>query len=265
MGGNVGFMNKIGISLNHLNHDSQDLAHLLNMVLLGLLLQFQLIEHVKNMNVTQIIPAESSQNTQKIYFSTRHLPRLGHLYQRYPIEYRCHLGVCDVGLQLRESLVQNIMKLFLGDFKAARVKQAIQHFLKELLCADGLQHLMEDVWAYVSPIFLPAFEIRTLLRFFPTALTRSRGFLAHLFPLLFSFCDRPGRIFCFLDVFGVIVVESWNGRRIFWVADWRPAVLLVGVHVDGLIIRGGGVEIGNLLREIALKWQHRILILYYHT
>lgn len=115
------------------------------MVLLGLFLQFQLIEHVKNMNITQIGPAQRPQNAQKIYFSARHIPRLGHLYQRDPIEERRHLGVCDVGLQLREPLVQNIMKLLLRDFKAARAKQTIQNFLKELLCADGLQHLMEDV------------------------------------------------------------------------------------------------------------------------
>jgi hypothetical protein len=65
------------------------------------------------------------------------------------------------------------MKLFLGDFETPRRKQALHHLLQLLFRSDCLQHLMEDVGVYVPSVLLPAFEIRAIFRFLPSALAGS--------------------------------------------------------------------------------------------
>lgn len=157
------------------------------------------------------------------------------------------------------------MKLFLGDFPAFPAEQTIQEFLEGLLRPDHLQHLMEDVGADIPPVFLPAFEIRTIIRRLLSALTRGRGLLVELLPGTLGFGVSFGGFFGLLGRLEVIVGEGRGGCGVVGEAECAPTALLVRVDIDGLVVGGGGVLVGDILREIALKWQHRILILYYRT
>lgn len=139
------------------------------------------------------------------------------------------------------------MELLLGDFPPFLVEQAIQEFLEGLLRPDDLQHLMEDVGADIPPIFLPAFKIRTIIRRLLSALTRGRRLLVGLLPRALGFSVSLGGFFDLLRHFGAIVGERRCGCGVVGEAVGTPAAVLVGVDIDGLVVGGGGVQVGDIL------------------
>lgn len=59
-----------------LNHYLQDLAHALDVEDLGLFLQFELVKHIEQVDVRQIVPAEDPQNLEELAVDRLQLPRV---------------------------------------------------------------------------------------------------------------------------------------------------------------------------------------------
>jgi hypothetical protein len=215
---------------------------------LRLLLQFELVEDVQQVDVGEIVPAEDPQNLQEFVVQTVQLLHLAaHLGLAEAVEEGDHFGGANVGVKPENAFVEQLQEVFLADFKGVGEEDFIKELVEGVVGADGLEHLVEDVGIDVSSVFLPTFEVGGVFRFLLGAGAGGGGFLANFFPAPLGFLLCFGALLGFLVVLRINWWKVVGELRLFAVAKRVPVVLLVGVDVDRLVVGCGGAEVGDVL------------------